>query len=461
MLCRSPSATGDKAERVRRETEDLVLANVLHQDGTRGVVFGALWDADFNTALLEAVARHRKFRGERGELSAWRSPQFHSLWGSRHPNLEPYRIPAERRNTSVAFGDRFVLKMYRRLEEGLHPEVEMGRFFTGDQATAPLAGTFEYRVPNQEPITIGILNGFVQNEGDAYGLTLSSLSRFFEWTQLPARDDRLCQEKRHPLDLAKEDAPESLNAAIGDYLDRMRTLGARTAEMHNRLAHEVIEPAFQPEQFSDHYRRALYHGLLSLTDRTFEALRNQLDEIPDDAHADASHVLMRHQDVRRFFERIDNSHVEAYRTRVHGDFHLGKVLDTGKDFVIIDFEGDAAQHLSERRIKRSPLRDVAQMLNSFRYASYAALYGDVSGVAGDQDLERWAGVWYQWVSAAYLRGYLERAAGQIYLPVSPADVRVLLDTFTMQQALVELRSELGARPGRLRIPMREILSILG
>ena len=239
---------------------------------------------------------------------------------------------------------------------------------------------------------------------------------------------------------------------LGERVPRRCTTGWRP---------KLLNPAFQPEPFSDHYRRALYHGLLSLTDRCFDALRLQLTELTDAAHADADLVLSRHDDVRQFFQRIDDSHVEAYRTRVHGDLHLTKILDTGKDFVIIDFEGDAAQHLSERRIKRSPLRDVAQMLNSLRYASYAALYGEVSGVAGEKDLERWAGVWYQWASAAYLRGYLETAAGQIYLPASSADVRVLLETFTMQQALIELRSELGAKPGRLRIPVREILSILG
>jgi len=457
-------AIDEKAEQVRREYADLVLADVLHRDGTRGLVYGALWDTDFNNSLLEAVVRRRKFHGDKGELSAWRTPEFHSMWGKRHPNIEPFRLPGERRNTSVAFGDRFVLKMFRRLEEGIHPEVEMGRFFNHAKTTArtaQLAGAFEYRVPHEDPITIAVLHDFVENEGDAWGLTLNSLSRFFEWTQLPARDERLCQDERHALDLANDETPDSLNGVIGDYLGRMRTLGMRTAEMHNAFAAEVLNPAFLPEPFSDHYRRALYHGLLSLTDRCFEALRLRVGELPDEVHGDAELALTRHDDVRRFFEQIDTSRVEAYRTRVHGDLHLAKVLDTGKDFAIIDFEGDAAQHLSERRIKRSPLRDVAQMLNSFRYASYAALYGEVPGVGGEKDLERWAGVWYQWVSAEYVRGYLAGAAGQIYLPMAKADVRVLLDTFTMQQALIDLRTELSAKPGRLRIPVREILSILG
>ena len=462
-------ATGERAEQVQREYSGLVLANVLHQDGTRGVVYGALWDTDFNNSLLEAVVRRRKFRGQRGELVAWRATQFHAMWGKRHPNIEPYRIPSEHRNVAVAYGDRFVLKMYRKLEEGVHPEVELGRFFSLQSGavqnefglTAPLAGGFEYHRPNEEPITIAVLHGFVRNEGNAYSLTLSSLSRFFEWTQLPARDERLFHERRHSLELAALSTPEDLNEVMGDYLGRVSTLGVRTAGMHSLFANEVISPAFAPEPFSDHYRRALYHGLLSLTDRCFEALRVRVAELPGEQRDDAEQALSRHQDVRRFFEQIDRTPVEALRTRVHGDYHLGKILDTGKDFTIIDFEGDVAQHLSERRIKRSPLRDVAQMLNSFRYASYAALYGEVAGTAGEEGLERWAGVWYQWVSAAFLRGYFEAAAGGTFLPKRAGDLRVLLDTFTMQQALIELRAELSAKPGRLRIPVREILSILG
>ncbi len=455
---------GEKAEQVRRDYADLILAEVVREDGARGAIYGALWDIDFNNSLLEAVLRRRKFRGEKGELLTWRTSDFRALWGKRHPNTEPFRIRAERRNSSVAYGDRFVMKMFRRLEEGVHPEVEMGRFFGSRQtaaATAPIAGGFEYRIPGEDPITIGVLHAFIPNEGNAYDLALTSLSRFFEYTQLASKDDRLFEEQRHPLDLAGEEVPESIQTVIGDFVGRMRTLGLRTAELHNAFAAEIINPTYEPEAFSGHYRRALYHGLLSLTDRCFEALSLRLSEVPAEMRADAELALAKHDEVRGFFARIDETSVQAYRTRVHGDLHLAKVLDTGRDFTFIDFEGDPAQHLSERRIKRSPLRDVAQMLNSFRYVSYAALYGEVAGVAGEAGLERWAGVWYQWVAAAYLRGYLEGAAGSIYLPASQEDTRVLLDTFTMQQALIELRAELGARPSRLHIPVREILSILG
>ena len=381
--------------------------------------------------------------------------------------MEPYRIHAEQRNSSIGYGDRFIMKVYRKLEGGIHPEVEAGEFLLkngGFEHAQVLAGGLEYRAPNEEPIVIAVLHGFVCNEGLAYGITLTSLSRFFEYTQLAKKDEVLLAETRHPLELAAVDAPDSLRDVIGEYLGRMRTLGVRAAEMHNRLAQPTHDAAFEPEPFSEHYRRALYHGLVSMTDRVFDLLRSRTAELPEDLALDANRVLNRHGEVGKYFQSIDDQKVQAYRTRIHGDFHLTQVLDTGKDFVIFDFEGDATQHLSERRIKRSPLRDVAQMLNSFRYASYAALFGDVPGVAppGDsQPLEAWARVWYRWVSAAFLRGYLEAADRALYLPATEKDLKVLLDAFMLQQALIELRSELTARPSRLKIPLQEILQLLG
>ncbi len=460
-------ALGEKADRVRRDSAEVILTEVRNAAGEQGVVFGALWDKNFSNALLEGVVRRRKFRGGRGELVAWRTSAFHKLWGTRHPNLDPYRLHAEQRNSSIVFGDRFIMKMYRRLEGGVHPEVEVGEFLLRHAATdheAVLAGGLEYRVPNEEPLTIAVLHGFVCNEGLAYGLTVNSLSRFFEYTQLTKKDESLLLETRSSLDLACQEAPDSLRGVIGDFLGRMTTLGKRAAEMHNTLSSDVLDPAFDPEPFSDHYRRSLYHGMVSSADRVFEQLRSRESEFKDDLAADVARVLEREQNVRKRFHAIDNQKAQAWRTRIHGDFHLTQVLDTGKDFVIFDFEGDTAQHLSERRIKRSPLRDVAQMLNSFRYASYAALFGDVPGVAPAGDLaplEAWARVWYQWVSAAFLRGYLETArAGGHYLPENDNDLRVLLDGFMLQQALIELRAELRARPSRLKIPLQEILQLV-
>ncbi len=457
-------ALGDKIEQIRRDTPELALVEVRDAEDRQGILWGAFSDKDFCNALLEGIARRRKFRGEQGELSAWRTTAFHPLWGQRHPNLDPYRIKGDFRNTSIVFGDRFILKLFRKLEPGIHSEVEIGGFFLKNKPMehAPvLAGGLQYQGPNGQPITLAVLHGFVCNEGNAYELTLNSLSRFFEWTQLnPSQYQFLLEEKRHPLDLLQEKTPEAIFSVIGDYLGRVRTLGERTAEMHKALTQESLDPAFQPEAFNEFYRRSLYQGMVGLTDRVFEQLQQRLSNLPDDLRADAQRVLERRDDMRSKFQTVLDYPVQAVRSRIHGDYHLGQVLDTGKDLVIFDFEGDASRPLSERRIKRSALRDVAQMLNSFQYAAYAALFGEVTGVASQgepADLQKWSHVWYLWVSTEFLRGYLANSSGTLYLPQKQEDLRILLDAFVLQQSLIELRTELTANPSKLKIPLQEIL----
>jgi predicted RNA-binding Zn-ribbon protein involved in translation (DUF1610 family) len=152
------------------------------------------------------------------------------------------------------------------------------------------------------------------------------------------------------------------------------------------------------------------------------------------------------------------------RTRCHGDYHLGQVLYTGNDFVIVDFEGEPARHLGERRIKRSPLRDVAGMIRSFHYAAYAALRGQTSTVLRPEDqplLEEWAGAWYQWVSATFLKSYLEIMAVTPILPQTRDGMKVILDAYLLEKALYEVNYELNNRPDWVGLPLRGILQVLG
>jgi maltose alpha-D-glucosyltransferase/alpha-amylase len=159
-------------------------------------------------------------------------------------------------------------------------------------------------------------------------------------------------------------------------------------------------------------------------------------------------------------ENVDRR-LSGMRIRTHGDYHLGQLLYTGKDFVIIDFEGEPARPLSERRLKRSALRDVAGMLRSFHYAAYSAVRSQVSlGIVRTEHIERiesWALYWVAWASAAYLRGYMEAANAAPILPQTPEEVEVLLDSFLLEKALYEVRYEIGSRPEWVRIPIAGLL----
>ncbi|MGH9631520.1 MAG: phosphotransferase, partial [Bryobacteraceae bacterium] len=297
----------------------------------------------------------------------------------------------------------------------------------------------------------------------AWEYTLDSLSRYFE-TALARSGVELPVVTQHPLDLMQEDLPTLAQELIGAYLESARLLGQRTAEMHLALIPKHHSPDFEPEPFTDHYRLGLFHGMTGLTARSFQLLRRKLKSLAPEAQEEAQRVLELDEQVRQRFRALRDRRVTAMRIRHHGDFHLGQVLYTGKDFIIIDFEGEPARALSERRLKRSPLRDPAGMLRSFQYAAYAALFGQVPGVTPTPEslpaLEAWASFWTAWVSAVYLRGYLAVAGKAPYMPKTQDGLRVLLDAYTLEKAVYEIGYELNNRPAWVRIPLHGILKLI-
>ena len=243
-----------------------------------------------------------------------------------------------------------------------------------------------------------------------------------------------------------------------------RLLGLRTAEMHLALARETENEAFAPEPFTSLYQRALYQSMRNLGARTFRLLRENLETLPEPERTVARRLVQREDAVLEVFSAVRGRRIDAVRTRTHGDYHLGQVLYTGNDFVIIDFEGEPSRSVAERRIKRSPLRDVAGMLRSFDYAVQAVRRGATGvGVVRAEDQERlepWARFWRHWVGAAFLRPYLGLAKGAPFLPDDPVDLERLLNALLMEKAVYELAYELDNRPDWIGTPLEGVLDLL-
>jgi maltose alpha-D-glucosyltransferase/alpha-amylase len=230
------------------------------------------------------------------------------------------------------------------------------------------------------------------------------------------------------------------------------------------LASAPDEPNFAPEPFSKLYQRSLYQSTQSLTEQVFRLLHQRLKDLPDVVCPEAQVILERKGEILKRFRSIMELKISAMRIRCHGDYHLGQVLYTGRDFVIIDFEGEPARPVSERRIKRSPLRDVAGMLRSFHYAAYTALFvQEESGLIRAQNrssLLYWVQFWHTWVSVFFLKAYLQVAERGHFLPASREELRVLLDVYLLEKAIYELGYELNNRPDWVRIPLRGIQEVL-
>jgi maltose alpha-D-glucosyltransferase/alpha-amylase len=385
--------------------------------------------------------------------------------------LTPSIGKAEQTNTSILFGNQMILKIYRRVEEGTNPDLEVGNYLTYRAPfaqTAPVLGAVEYRRGRRfEPLTLALLQGYVPNQGDAWHYTLDALSQFFETVLAKKADDGPPDLTRiHLMDLAEATLPGAAYELIGAYLESARLLGQRTAEMHLALATPTDDESFRPEPFTPHFQRSLYQSLRNLYGRVFEQLRQGLADLPDSARQLADQVLDRSSRITQRFHTLLGHKITAMRTRCHGDYHLGQVLHTGKDFFVVDFEGEPDRSIGERRLKRSPLKDVAGMIRSFHCAAHSGYTerGQLPGVIRPEDvsvLETWATFWYHAVSATFLKAYRLGAAQGGFLPASNDEIQFLLDLFLLEKAVYELGYELNHRPDWVRIPLMGILQLTG
>ncbi|HVL32199.1 MAG TPA: putative maltokinase, partial [Actinomycetota bacterium] len=449
------TATGRRAEEIEEQNGQAVIAHVEWGAG-HGIVYDSIVDPAFTGGMLTTITRRRRIRGRKGEIVAFPTP---SLRTSREPpadKLTSMVLGADQSNTSVVFGDEYIMKLFRRIEEGMNPDLELSRFLTEsrDIAHVPrVRGWIEYR-DGGAPAVAGILQQFIPNEGDAWSYTIDQIDAYVDQVltrpDIPDDDPDL-----HVLDAAAMEPPELALETIGAYLEHARLLGQRTGELHVALASEPDDPDFKPEPFTPFYQRSLYQSMRALSRSVFASLKT--------ADADDAPVVLEWEDeiVRRFGTLLTRP-IEAMRIRTHGDYHLGQVLFTGKDFVIIDFEGEPSRPLGARRIKRSALSDVAGMIRSLHYAASSVLLRAPERVPQDlaPAMEQWLHFWYRWVSATFLRCYLSVTAGSGLLPPSAEDLRTLLDVFLLEKAVYEAGYEANNRPTWLRIPLEGLRHIL-
>jgi maltose alpha-D-glucosyltransferase/alpha-amylase len=467
-------AEGPHAESAVADAPQAVLAGLRRpgDDEPGALLYEAATVPEFGSHLLDLIAKRRRVKGD-GVLAGQALAPFRRLGGLLGEDGAPLEVHvprADQSNSSIVFDERFILKLFRKLEPGENPDAEIGRFLS-ERARFPnvpaLAGALEYRdaAGAEEASTVAVLHQLVPNEGDAWSHALGSLGRYYE--RLLAEGEALDADVDHlPGMLALVDVEPSAVAEelMGDFLDLAELLGRRTAELHGALASDSTDPAFAPEPITSHYQRALYQGMRATARRRLRELRRSLGGLTEPARALAEEVLAREAELTERFEAITAERVRASRIRGHGDYHLGQVLYTGNDFVIIDFEGEPARPLSERRIKRVGLRDVASMLRSYDYAAEVARLDVAARGAAEPDSEafaglaRWATFWQRWVGAAFLRGYLEAAKPPF--ATTAAETAQLLPGYLLDKALYEVGYELGSRPELVDVPLRGVLSIL-
>lgn len=460
-------ATGEEADKLESNQPNLIVSTLrILSSGRQGLLYDAAGNAETASALLSLIAQQRTFMGSEGELRGLAMPD-QTIFREEGSATALFKL--EQSNSSIIFGDQLVLKLFRRLEGGSHPEVELGDFLVRHRAenVVPFLGRIEYQRPGSQPMVVGALHRYYPQAKNGWDFTLDTLSRYFDRVRSSPKEEiaSLLQVPGTFMELAAMSLPPNIVSLAGSYIEAAKLLAQRTAEMHSILGQDLEHPDFAPEPFTPFYQRGLYQSMRNLVVRAFGELKLRLPLLPAKTQKMAAQVLGMERDILQRLKQVHAIPIQAVRIRCHGDYHLGQVLHTGKDFLIMDFEGESIRPLGERRIKRSPLRDVAGMIRSFGFAAHAAVFNQLEQGAIEEEhvpqMEPWILFWHRWVSAAFLRAYLKRMAGSGLLPASHNETAVLLDAHLLSKAIYELQHELAYREKWVQIPLEAILHLMG
>jgi maltose alpha-D-glucosyltransferase/alpha-amylase len=450
------TVTGVDAERIAKTAPGQVLARIT--GARKGLLVDAIVDDRACDLLLEAFTSSRELGGQHGTIRAVRT----DAWLPDDPaTLHPIRRSAtERPNSSVSYGTRKHLKLLRRVDAGLNPEIEIGSYLTraGFTRVPPLVGWLEYQAAGGQHVPLGLLQGLVHNEGETWERTLDELGRYFERVTAGGALPPANIAEGSLVSLAQVEPPEPVLAAVGVPLTAAAVLGRRTAEMHLALGQETADPAFTAEPIEDAAVRSLSEAVRARLEKVMAELEAARDRLPEDTRSVADAVLR--SGVPAGLAPRASRDGWGRAIRIHGDYHLAQLLWSEQDVIIVDFEGDPTRPIHERRRKASPLVDVATMVRSLGYATAVGLMAFTrqhpSPVAAS-----WAALWERWMAANFLRHYLATLGASPLVPAAREDIAALLDLFVADRASGELRNELQNRPEWAQIPLAALAQLQG
>lgn len=438
---------------------------LLNLNGEEGVLYDAIYGIELQQVILDHMAHHHTVGQGGSELhfSGNRRLKKHVL---ENPRTKPRVISAEQSNTSITYDNTFYLKIYRKVDRAINPDVEITQFLSDTAHFKHIPGfvgsiTWKF---GKETMVLGMMQEMVKSTSDGWAYMLDRLDDYNEkllsYPDLSSVSTAVHGSLSTPL--AYEQIPEDIKELLeGTLAEQVRLLGIRTGEMHLALSSADDLPAFKPEAFSLHYQRSLFSSLQSLVRVAFQSLSKNIKNLSPQVRQEAEEVLKMKEEILNLLKQIYSKKIEVDKIRIHGDYHLGQVLFTGKDFLILDFEGEPARSYSERRLKYSALRDVAGMIRSFHYAAYGSLFLDNQIRKEDiSTLVPYVELWYHYISGFFMRSYLKTAGQAGFIPDNAGDLEILLQTYLLQKAVYELNYELNNRPDWVIVPLRGIKAIV-
>ncbi|MGE5357391.1 MAG: putative maltokinase, partial [Bacteroidales bacterium] len=453
--------SGSAAETLMAEAPSTVIARLT--GARRGVVYEGARSEGIAELLLSLVGGGRNIGTKHGSVRGVATDAYVRWRGTNEERRATPRVTTlggEQSNTSLVFSNQLVLKLFRRIEPGPNPDVEVeeqlaGRL--GSPILPPLFGVLRWERRNGERADVAILEPLVANQGTAWDQALHEVGRFLE----RASGLETPVGGFGPLQATGQPPPPAVVEAIGPYLQYAHRLGTRSAEMHLALAADHDAGDFAPVPLTTEDAAEASGRMTAHAGDVLVQLEQLFDRLPSAAAGHARAVLAARETVLGRLRHVGAAGGTVQKIRVHGDYHLGQVLLSQADYVIIDFEGEPARPLAERRAKQCALKDVAGMMRSFSYAAMAGLHSFAASSSSELDrLLPWARVWQGWSAAMFLNGYIESVGDAPFVPRDRSVLDALLSAFLLDKAMYELGYELNHRPEWVPIPLSGIVDLI-
>ncbi len=415
--------------------EKAIIADA-NLDDKEGVLVDAIYDANFREAVLYHIAQNAStLQKNQDTLSFVRGK------GLTDEPIKTSFIPdIDSSNSAFIYDERYFFKLYRKLFTATNPEVEMVEYITqnSDFRNIPrFCGSVTWQRKEKEHITFGMMVEVIDNEKDDWSKTGDYLNEF-----MFAFVEGNFQIKENVF-------------------EKVALLGTRTAEMHNALFAIRGEEAFRADMFDRPYRRYIHQKMENLLEQRYNLLTDNYLKLDEQAQLLAWDFMESKDIIIDFIDQILTRPIESYRTRIHGDYHLGQVLVCNEDLIIIDFEGEPESPIDERKIKHSPLKDVAGMIRSYHYAVSAKLFNSPeTNNLEDVVLQRASDRWYKLIRDTYLEEYLDYFGPLHPLLKNNNEINYLLQFHLLEKAVYELGYEINYRPGWVKIPLKGIVDVI-
>lgn len=450
----------ETAKQLSLTCPEAMIAQVI-KEGAQFMLCDAFYIKGVQKTLLECLSGNKELFYPNGQLHFEANEELQTF--SKECNSRVFA--GSQYNTAITYDTSLFLKFYRKVEFYINPDVEMSRFLSevaGYKHTPKYQGIIEWR-SGGKTMVLGMLQELIENHGNGHSYMLERVNNFVDRILADANAKQLLNFETRALTnpISFEELPIELQEVIGGRgAEQMRLLGERTAELHKALASNTQQKEFAPEDFSLHYQRSLFASMVSLVRETFQRVFKANDAVGS-LSGQLAELQIQRQDILQMLKRVYDHKLEVLKIRNHGNFGLRQVLLTGKDLAIHDFGGNVVKSYSERRLKRSPLRDVAQMVCSIYYATY-------EGFTTNNHITKeeyttyfpYAQKWAYFMSSFFIKSYLESVQDTAFVPRKKEDLEMLMQTYLVERSLKYLGIDLQNKDTKATAPMWVLQSVL-